>query len=457
MPLLLLKSDLSVSNEFKYFTNKRFYSIAQFSSDNSSILQANHQNLNTIIMQTNHQNSNTTISKQIIKIQIRLSASKLPKLLTKLLPVLKQPMPVTQRPPHQPTGSSIKKVSSLKGGSSYFLNKEPFQWFGGTQSRFGLSLMLASSSCLIKFASSDSLSHIVSRQLVGEGMTQLAMAVLFRSSNSVHFQWHLTMTTLFVVALFYMFPVRLGVDGVIIVIAVIMLPLGSLLVFNGEVTSQLESRMTARYWTFSFESPSGSTLGDANNFSLSNKQPSSIITVLTITNFLVQMMEVVGLEALDKAELVQARNHFLYRIRNSNSFRHRAIATELFFRKVSELVLKRTAVQFVKPASASLSIIENQFTQRMIERSEIFIKPLPDPLDPDSPLKLLVMAVVTLISHKRMFRLLKEYRDGKLNSALQATKHLSRFIILIYLSGRYLIHVGKNRNNQNGIPPRMYS
>ena len=127
------------------------------------------------------------------------------------------------------------------------------------------------------------------------------------------------------------------------------------------------------------------------------------------------------------------------------------------FRDVASLLMERTARSMASSNTGTFSFMERQFFNRLLDRSEVFIKPLPGPADPDTTFKWVMLTVLSLLSHKRFFKYVKATQGGKLDPSLHAVKHVSRFGILVYLTARYLITQSKRNNNAEVGPPRMYN
>jgi len=215
----------------------------------------------------------------------------------------------------------------------------------------------------------------------------------------------------------------------------------------------LDYRMSAKYWTLESDK-----IGKNSKLSVSKKRdsialdPISIIGLLMLTQKMVQALEIVGLDSHDRRSLINARNHFLYDLRHSHRFQDKAKATEKFFRSVCSISLKRTAVHLARPSGTvnrTINFMQDEMTYRILTQAEIVLRPLPSYLEPDSMVKLIAICVTALLAHKRGFKALKESQGGSLHPGIQATKYLSRFAILSYLSGRYLIRTGKRHIQQN--------
>uniref|UniRef100_A0A7S2WH11 Uncharacterized protein n=1 Tax=Mucochytrium quahogii TaxID=96639 RepID=A0A7S2WH11_9STRA len=347
---------------------------------------------------------------------------------------------------------------------------ESWSIFNGFKTRVGLVVILSSVAVLVQYGHSDLFRHVLSRYFGGEAIVQCFFAVFLRSMTSVLTPWHIFMSFSATALLFIAFPLKISAELIVVICGTIGLPYGMYFVFHGMADTQLSSRMSSRYWTFGFETAQNNQIpgSSSNKFVLINTSPPSVIAVLTMTQFMVRMLEISGMDDEDKYTLVRVRNHFLYRVRNSNSLRHKAIAAELLFRQVSELLMKRTAMKIVQPTgpvSTTLAFMEQKFSNRLLEQSEVYVKPLPEPLDPDSGPKLVVISALSLLMHKRLFKFVKSQDGGELHPALQATKHITRFGILLYLCCRYLIIHGKHQNNFKshnsssniGTVPRFYN
>ncbi|GBG24238.1 Hypothetical Protein FCC1311_004562 [Hondaea fermentalgiana] len=301
---------------------------------------------------------------------------------------------------------------------------------------------------VIRFGSIESVSEVVSRLLAAEGLVQLALAAILQPTSALDTPYHVLLTACTTAGLFYKLPVELTRQLAWVLGAVFVIPLGALLLWHGALQMQLEYHTSPGYWNFSFENRptqgrsgvvtrASATSGVGARFALLHASPVTLTGVLALTQVMVQLLEIGGMTDADRAILVQARNHFLFRVRHSSSIRHKAIASELLFRVVAGLLMQRTAQQMVEPTgpvSATLAFMEQQFSERLLQQSEVFIKPLPEPLDPDSVLKLVVYSFATLLAHKRAFKGLKTWQGGSLHPALQALKYVSRFSILVYLT-----------------------
>ncbi len=357
----------------------------------------------------------------------------------------------------------------------------------GVQARLGLTLVLSSMGVLSYFTRHiNVISDVMTRCLLGEAVVQAVLAFTLRPSSTLLTPYHLLLTASATGLLLVQFPLEAGLSGeaLLVFASVVCFPLGLSVLWQGVVVSQLGYHMSSSYWTFQFESPSRLLEGDvpgaapeagsaagvaaapslANNFALMYQSPASVIAVLRATQVMVQMIEIGGLDESERMLLTQARNHFLYRVRNSSSFRHKAIAAELLFRVVAELLMKRTASRMVEPANGTLSFLEKRFSSRLLDQSESFIKPLPAPLDPDSTAKWVLVMAVSLLAHKRLFKAIKGAQGGDLHASAQAAKYLSRFAILVYLTARFLITQTKRNNSTMGdgadasnLPPLMFN
>mmetsp|Transcript_11328 Transcript_11328/g.20949 ORF Transcript_11328/g.20949 Transcript_11328/m.20949 type:complete len:404 (-) Transcript_11328:132-1343(-) len=338
----------------------------------------------------------------------------------------------------------------------------------GLQARFGAALALASTAVLIKYGETDVLGSVAVRCLCGESIVQFGLGLVLRPGHPVLTPYHILLSGMVSGSLFALFPLDiLRIDTAAVLIAVACLPVGLYMLYQGILAAQLDLHTSPKYWNFGFESTTsplapqgnGSELSNRNSFALTNQSPTSLLAVLKVVQMMIQLIEIGGVNAKDRTTLIEARNHFLYRVRNSSSLRHKAIATEILFRCVAQLLMRRTAMQIVSPESGTLSLMmEHQFLQRMLKQSEVVFRPLPGKLDPDSMLKWSALILSSMVVHKRLFKWFKTYQGGKLDPAIQASKYFSRFSILLYLSARFAIMQAKNSKSDNSskLPPRMY-
>mmetsp|Transcript_18861 Transcript_18861/g.37034 ORF Transcript_18861/g.37034 Transcript_18861/m.37034 type:complete len:549 (-) Transcript_18861:45-1691(-) len=342
---------------------------------------------------------------------------------------------------------------------------------GGSQARIGMSLILLGIASVVRFGSAEAMSGVLSRFFAAEGLVQFSLAMCLQPTSSLDTPYHILLTLCVVAGLFYKLPIELTQEVGWVLCSIFCVPFGCVLLWQGALNTQLMYHLSPGYWNFSFENrletPGGSgnasasrtssvtrvNAGSSNGrFALLHASPMSLTGILAVTQVMVQWLEIGGLSDSDRAILIQARNHFLFRVRNSSSLRHKAIATELLFRVVAGLLMQHTAQQMVEPSgpvSTTIAFMEQQFSERLLQQSEVFMKPLPEPLDPDTALKLVIFSFGGLLFHKRFFKSLKEFQGGSLHPALQAVKYVTRFSILVYLTSRYLIIQSRRNRLQN--------
>lgn len=350
------------------------------------------------------------------------------------------------------------------------LREGPVGFVTGMPARTGLGLMMLSAAVMTKFTKQAVVLEIIARCLCGEAVVQIGIGLLTRPLTSINTAYHVALWILSSTIFFWFFPLEAFDQGTLVAFgSVLGFPLGVYLFIYGMVTTQLEYHMSSVYWTLgsdssrnaSASSHGGPGLGGNRpelNFALIHQSPVSIIVVLRVTHLMVQLLEISGLPPEDRNELTKHRNNFLYRVRNSSSHRHKAIAVEQHFRDVAGLLMHCTARSLAHPNSGTYSFMERQFANRLLDRSEVFIKPLPKPLDPDNIFKWVALTVSALLLHKRLFQSIKASQGGSLDPPLQASKYVSRFGILVYLTARYIITQTKRGGPGIGVhPPRMFN
>jgi len=322
------------------------------------------------------------------------------------------------------------------------------------QFRLGFAIALLASASLTCGAEAELVRNVLYRVLAGEGCVQMILAAFVRASVPFYTPYHVLVSTLWIGTITMVIaPMELSLELVQVLFGLAMVPVGVVMMWQGILDAQLKYHMSDSYWAL-FERDSVEE--HAPKFVLTKSSRASLTAVLTLTQLMVQLLHIGGMGEPHKRILIQARDNFIFRVKNSGSLRHKAIATELFFRVVAGLLMHRTAQQMVEP-SGPLSFIEKQFSKRLLDNAEIILKPLPAPLDPDSVTKLIVLTMTALLGHKHFFKSIKAYQGGKLHPALQSGKYVTRFSILVYFTGRFFITQGKSewRYADNTRPP-MY-
>jgi hypothetical protein len=166
--------------------------------------------------------------------------------------------------------------------------------------------------------------------------------------------------------------------------------------------------------------------------------------MLMATRKMVQAIEILGISEDDKLLLSQARDTFVFACNRPNcSLYHRCLATEAFGGSVAALLAKQSTNHMVRrrgPVDKAVAQIEGRFIDRAFDHAEVMLAPLPAPFDPDHPAKLVALVAVLLMGHKRFFQLAKSHSDGELPGSVQVVKYASRFVILLYLTSRFVLN-----------------
>eukprot|EP00511_Aplanochytrium_stocchinoi_P002105 CAMPEP_0204828454 /NCGR_PEP_ID=MMETSP1346-20131115/6225_1 /ASSEMBLY_ACC=CAM_ASM_000771 /TAXON_ID=215587 /ORGANISM="Aplanochytrium stocchinoi, Strain GSBS06" /LENGTH=355 /DNA_ID=CAMNT_0051957537 /DNA_START=102 /DNA_END=1166 /DNA_ORIENTATION=- len=328
--------------------------------------------------------------------------------------------------------------------------------------RFGVVAVLSSLSLLIRFGNINLLSEVSLRVFSAESLSQILFSFTVPEQQELRNSVHILCTVCTLSGLLYAFPVPETKDDgawMIVLGAFVLFVLGWFLIWRGNMMYQLDYCMSGKYWSLETDKLLVGNDKNKNNGKSNSKSkqtmaltPASVVGLLVLTQKMVQALEIVGLDSHNRRALINARNHFLYDLRHSHRFHDKAKTAEKFFRAVCSISLKRTTVHLTRPSGTvnrTINFMQDEMTYRILTQAEVILRPLPWYLEPDSMLKLLFVCVGALLAHKRGFKALKESQGGDLHPGIQAFKYLSRFAILSYLTGRYIIRAGKEHIQRN--------
>lgn len=310
---------------------------------------------------------------------------------------------------------------------------------GIATARVGGVVLLSAIALVLNFASAQIFAELLIRFIYATLIVQILLVV---TAGSVKFPVYMVLLAITFGSICYATPVSGSTDPQVVLtgFGIILAPIGLVTAGRGVVSAELERVTKRSYWALESESLSGNPVDVDDS---RKRRGTSLIAMLLFTKKVVRTLEVVGLDTYDKRMLLTARNRFLYRLRHSSSRQVKALAVDRFFQEVCAIAFQRTASQIARPSSRdsrALNSMQDEMTYRILRQVEVVIMPLPRTLEPTSLVKFLFLCGLAVLTHRRGFKLVKELQGGELNAGMETSKHVTRFGILIYLTGRYLIN-----------------